>query len=77
MLDDLKKWSTIFWGSKPEVTIKNLSPSTCYNFRVCVEKGQWLEFTGATLEGPHLVAQMSRAITFAKTPLIRKIVHAR
>lgn len=78
MLDEMKRWAPVYWGPRKELRIAGLAPCTCYDFRIKPEDGQdWIRFKGATLDGPYLAMHMTRAIKFGKTPLIRKIAHAR
>lgn len=78
VLDELKEWAVVYWGEKKEVRIGDLAPCTCYDFRIRKEEGgEWVEFKGATLDGPYLAMHLTRAVKFGKTALIRKIAHAR
>lgn len=78
ILNDLKKWVVVYWGAKNELKIKDLAPCTCYDFQIKPETSQdWIQFKGATLEGPFFTMHLTRAIKIGKTPLIRKIAHSR
>ncbi|XP_044271132.1 fibronectin type 3 and ankyrin repeat domains 1 protein [Tribolium madens] len=78
MLNELKEWVVIYWGPKNEVKVKDLAPCTCYDFRIKPESSEkWTHFKGATLDSPYMTMHFTRAIKTGKTPLIRKIAHAR
>nr|XP_966762.1 PREDICTED: fibronectin type 3 and ankyrin repeat domains 1 protein [Tribolium castaneum] len=77
VLNELKEWAVVYWGPKNEVTVKDLAPCTCYDFRIKSESSEWIQFKGATLDGPYVTMHLTRAIKIGKTPLIRKIAHSR
>ncbi|XP_066258220.1 fibronectin type 3 and ankyrin repeat domains 1 protein-like [Euwallacea similis] len=77
--DETKEWRAIYCGSKTEYKIDRLAPCTCYEFRLKLDNGVWLNFKAATEDiGPYTsVMHLTRAVKLGKTSVIRKITNLR